>query len=110
MADLFRSLDRFEEKYAEGTTEDEETEDSQTHFEEELLDHFDDELAHNILDLRTNLITMGFKKPEDYTDDEKMITAIGNTGLLDYFEQKGYSRSDIEAFLPIKFKKKIKKK
>ncbi len=104
-ADLFAAENKIAEKVEENENEEENTDDP-TNLVAELWDNFDEAIASEVLDFRTNLGTLNFKKPEEYTEEEKKMV---NLKVAEYFQNKGYSIKDIEAFLPIKFKKKQKK-
>lgn len=74
-ADLFMTIDSIEEKSGLGGL----------HFAEELEDNFNPDIIEEVISLRSNR------------------EAAENTSVLDFFEERGYSQSDVSAFLPIKF-------
>ena len=82
-ADLFEAIDAIEEDVGLG----------ELHFEEELWDNFNSEVAEKILAFR------------DVQEKE-----AANTKVLDFFKKYGYSQNDITVFLPIEFKRKQNKK
>jgi len=75
--DLYEAIDAIEEK--EGL--------DSLHFEEELWDNFDEELFEEVLALRS-------------LENE---TRAQNTKVIDFFKKRGFSKEDIEIYLPIKF-------
>lgn len=74
-ADLFKVIDDIEK--IKGL--------NKLHFEEELADNFDEDIAEDIL---------------EFSDNKEKAK---NTNILDYFEERGYSQDDVSAFLPIRF-------
>lgn len=82
-ADLFNAIDDIEGKEGLGAL----------HFEEELWDNFNVALAEEVLAFRA-----------------AQASKAATTKVLDFFTQLGYPQKDISIFLPIKFKRKRKKK
>lgn len=80
-ADLFRAVDAIEEEKISDV------------FEEELWDNFDFRIVEEILAFR-----------------DAQASKAATTKILNFFKERGYSRSDVSAFLPIKFKRERKKK
>lgn len=74
--DLFNAIDAIEEEEGLG----------ELHFEDELWDNFDATIMDEVLAFR----------------DEASKAAT--TKVLDFFQERGYSQSDVSIFLPIKFK------
>jgi len=105
LADLFEAIDEIEEKIQTENSEDEDYDDP-IHFAAEVVGNFDKDVAEEILvDLRGAHEFLDSTKPEEELSEKKK-KAIGRK-VLDYFEEKGYSRDDVETYLPmIKFKKK----
>ncbi|OGZ58940.1 MAG: hypothetical protein A3B96_02315 [Candidatus Spechtbacteria bacterium RIFCSPHIGHO2_02_FULL_43_15b] len=62
-------------------------------FEEELWDNFSPDIAREVLAL------LGAEASE-----------VASIGVLDFFNERGYSQKDVSAFLPIKFKRERNKK
>ena len=102
-ADLCKALIKIEEKAQEN--EDEES--LAEHIGAELIDHFDSDVISEVSDAIIQFETLGSKEPEKYTDEEKKLA---NLKVLEYFQEKGYSVEDIEAYLPLKFRKEKQKK
>ncbi len=82
-ADLFNAIDAIEEKHDLGDL----------HFEEELWDNFDSEIAEEVLAFR-----------------DTQASKAATTKLMNFFKERGYTQSDVSAFLPIRFKQERKKK
>lgn len=79
-ADLFNAIDAIEE-------------DEEFHFDEELWDNFDSEVVEEILAFQ-----------------DTQASKAATTKVVDFFKERGYSQSDVSAFLPIKFKRERKSK
>lgn len=82
-ADLFNVIDAIEEEEGLG----------KLHFEEELWDNFDSEIAEAVLAFRN-----------------VQADRAATTKVLDFFKERGYPQNDVSVFLPIKFKRERKKK
>lgn len=82
-ADLFNAIDAIEEEEGLG----------ELHFKEELLDNFDTEIVEEVVAFRG-----------------AQANKAATTKVMDFFRERGYSQSDVSVFLPIKFKRKRKKK
>lgn len=102
-ADLFDA----EEKLANKIQESGKEEDDPAHFAVELETNFDEPIPEELRHFRAVLEAMRAKRPEEYTEEEKRLIGLK---MIDYFQEKGHSMKDIEALLPIKFKKEKKKK
>lgn len=81
-ADLFVAMDRFE-----GDPDD-------LRFEAEVLDNFGEKINEEVLALM----------------EPKHADRAATIKVLEFFKERGYSQSEVEAYLPIKFKRAGKKK
>lgn len=77
-ADLFEAIEALEEKEGLG----------EVHFDEELWDNFDKEIAEEVL---------------SFQDDAQKDRAA-TTKIIDFFQEHGYDQEDISVYLPVKFK------
>jgi hypothetical protein len=75
VADLFTAISTFEEKEGPG----------ESHFEEELYDNFDPEIADELIDLESD------------------PTTAAKIKLVDFFKDRGHEPTDLTAYLPIDF-------